>query len=114
MTVSPKYKVLADGPLIGNEREWLPDMPKDNLVAAILMSAVEISRLQDELEQIKGALKKTGIDLPDRSAPIDPEERKRLEREVCGPVINKILAELFRPQETWTDIDPRVRDYFDS
>jgi hypothetical protein len=111
MTERESFKVVTDEPLIGDEREWLPDMPNDNLVAALLLSAIEIGRLNDELSQIKSALAEAGIALPDRSAPIDAEERSAIEQDTAGPVVKRIMNELFRPQKGWTDVDPRVRDY---
>lgn len=111
MPSGTRYKAVVSAPLTGRERQWIHDLPPDNLVGGVLMCVAEICSLRDEVRLLRERLAKEGLKVPARDEVPDDAERQRMEAETAG-IVDRVLTELFRSRQGWTGVDPRVAEFF--
>jgi hypothetical protein len=100
------------GPITGEEPEFLADIPKDNLVGAIVALASELYIVRERLQTLEAELVGRRVLPPnavEEHAPRDDEARAR-QADVTA-FVNRVLSELSRPPQSTSRIDPAVGKY---
>lgn len=100
------------GPITGEEPEFLADVPKDNLVGAIVALASELYIVRERLQALEAELVSRRV-LPPHAvedhAPREDEARA-LQADVAS-FVSRVLSELSRSAQPTSRIDPRVGKY---
>ncbi|MCZ8133352.1 MAG: hypothetical protein O9284_18975 [Steroidobacteraceae bacterium] len=98
-----------DGPITGVEPEFLHDVPKDNLVGAIVALAAELYIVRERVQTLEAELVGRKV-LPPHAvedhAPREDEARARAAD--LASFVNRVLSELSRPPRPTSSIDPGV------
>jgi len=98
-----------DGPITGTEPEFLRDVPKDNLVGAIVALAAELYVVRERLHTLEAELvgrKVLPAQAVEEHAPREDESRVR--QADLGAFVNRVLSELSRPARPTSKVDPAV------
>jgi hypothetical protein len=100
------------GPITTEEPEFLADVPKDNLVGAIVALASELYVVRERLQTLEAELVGRKV-LPPNAVedrvPRDDEARAR-QADVTA-FVNRVLSELSRSSQPTSRIDPGVGKY---
>jgi hypothetical protein len=100
------------GPITGIEPEFLADIPKDNLVGAIVALASELYIVRERLQTLEAELVTRKVLPPnavEEHVPREDEARTR-QADVTG-FVNRVLSELARPPLPTSRVDPDVGRY---
>jgi hypothetical protein len=114
MSVRPSDDVRPGitGPITREEPEFLADIPKDNLVGAIVALASELYIVRERLQTLEAELVGRKV-LPPNAVedhvPRDDEARAR-QADVTA-FVNRVLSELSRTAQPTSRIDPGVGKY---
>jgi hypothetical protein len=100
------------GPITDAEPEFVADLPKDNLVGAIVALASELYIVRERLQTLEAELVGRRV-LPPNAVedhvPRDDEARAR-QADVAS-FVNRVLSELSRPSQPTSQVDPSVARY---
>jgi hypothetical protein len=100
------------GPITGVEPEFLADIPKDNLVGAIVALASELYIVRERLQTLEAELVGRKV-LPANAVESHvPSEQEARERQAdVASFVNRVLTELARPPQPTSNVDPDVGKY---
>jgi hypothetical protein len=104
-------KTVLTGPVLGDEPRFLDDLPKDNLVGAIVALTAEVYMLRERLQTLEAELTARGV------LPAGGVEQHRPTPEAAAAqaadleaFTQRVLSELARDRRPVSTIDPRVLD----
>jgi hypothetical protein len=108
---APLSSVLQ-GPVLGVEPLFLQDMPKDNLVGAIVALTAEVYMLRERLAALESELTQRNVlakgAVEAHQLPPDAAQRQAADLEAFT---QRVLSELARDRTPVSSIDPRVSEY---
>ena len=100
------------GPITGDEPEFLADVPKDNLVGAIVALASELYVVRERLQALEAELVGRKV-LPPNAVEghVPREDEARARQADVTAFVNRVLSELSRSPQPTSRIDPGVGRY---
>jgi hypothetical protein len=100
------------GPITGEEPEFLANVPKDNLVGAIVALASELYVVRERLQALESELVGRKV-LPPNAVEdhVPREDEARARQADVTAFVNRVLSELSRPPQPTSRIDPGVGKY---
>lgn len=100
------------GPITGVEPEFLADIPKDNLVGAIVALASELYIVRERLQTLEAELVGRKV-LPANAVEthVAGEQEARERQADVASFVNRVLTELARPPRPTSNVDPDVGKY---
>ncbi len=100
------------GPITGVEPEFLADIPKDNLVGAIVALASELYIVRERLQTLEAELVGRKV-LPANAVEnhVAGEQEARERQADVTSFVNRVLTELARPPRPTSNVDPDVGKY---
>jgi hypothetical protein len=112
MNENESYKAVLKGPVLGEEPLFVQDLPKDNLVGAIVALTAEVYMLRERLQALEGELAARSV-LPagaveDHRPTPEAAQRQASDLEAFT---QRVLSELARDRTPVSTIDPRVRQF---
>ena len=100
------------GPITGEEPQFLADLPKDNLVGAIVALASELYVVRERLQTLEAELVGRKVLPPNAVEDHAPrEDEARVRQADVTAFVNRVLSELSRPPRPTSRIDPGVGKY---
>lgn len=100
------------GPITDVEPEFLGDIPKDNLVGAIVALASELYVVRERLQTLEAELIGRKV-LPPHAVEehVSREDEARARQADVTGFVNRVLSELARAPQPTSRIDPEVGRY---
>lgn len=107
-----RYNAALQGPVIGEEPDFLRALPMDNAVGAIVALTAEVYLLRERLQALEAELENRRV-LPPGAVERHEgtSEQQRARADDLARFTNRVLSELARDRRPVSSIDPRVHDY---
>jgi hypothetical protein len=108
-----KYKTVKTGPVLGEEPEWIHDLPIDNVVGAITALSSEVYILRERLRTVERelvlnkALEQGAVETNEPTS----EERESDQKDLDA-FVNRIWTEIMRSRKPVAKVHPGAVDYF--
>lgn len=113
MTNENKYKTVRTGPILGDEPDWIHDLPMDNVVGAITALSSEVYILRERLRTVERELvlnKALEHGVVEQNIPTD-EERDADQKDLDA-FVNRIWTEIMRSRKPVAKVQPGAINYF--
>ncbi len=111
MNDRPRHAAL-DGPVLGQEPDFLGALPMDNVVGALVALTGEVYILRERLAALEGELESRRVLPPgaveNHRGPADTEQARQRE---LAAMTNRVLAELARDRTPTSTVHPEVGKY---
>jgi len=109
----PKFKTVRNGPVTGDEPDWIHDLPVDNMVGAITALSAEVYILKERLRAMERELVRRDALTPTAVEEHEPTEDERVDdQKELDAFVNRIWTEILRDRQTVANVDPGAVDYF--
>lgn len=111
----PPYNAALQGPVLGEEPDFLRALPMDNAVGAIVALTAEVYLLRERLLALEAELENRRV-LPAGAVERHegtPEQQKARADDLAR-FTNRVLSELARDRTPVSKVDPRVEEFLRS
>ncbi len=107
-----RYNAALQGPVLGEEPDFLRALPMDNAVGAIVALTAEVYLLRERLQALEAELENRRVlsaGAVERHEGTPEQQRARADD--LARFTNRVLSELARDRRPVSTIDPRVRQF---